>query len=330
MSERPLVLLFSAKKDYANVSYVYSEALKSVGIDAISYSGYKHDFLPDLNKNFKSNQLSTFEFELKDNQYELQEKIKKARAIIWMHSRYLDLHLPKKEMNEKVLAVFHGGTHYRQNYKMLNDIFNPIVDISLIQTYELYGLGAKNEKYLLPAIDTKSLSPVFRPRKKEKIIAHYPHVSYFKGSFLINDVLRKLKNEKLGNKFEYYITGDEYVPWKENIKRMGKCDIYIESLSQGTNIKNKHDWSFTALEAASLGKIVVTNFGFGEEAYKKEYGDHSLQVANSKEQLHSVLVKLLNMNDIEFEKLKYETRAWVEKYHSYEAIGNRLREILKI
>jgi len=316
---KPLVLLI-CKKDYANVAYTYREALKSVGVNAVAFSSKKHTAIqyPDVVSYF-DHLTPTLK------QPVVADAIKKARAIIWMHSQYIDLYLSDAERSKKKLLVFHGGTHYRKSFKKWNKVFNPLVDISLIQTLDLWGLGAKNPVWMLPAVDSKRIKPQFQPSRKRRIIAHYPHIAKFKGTEVVNRVLASLKKEKL--KFEYKYS-DEVLPWRENIKRIEGCDIYIESLSQDSGI-NKHDWSVTALEAASLGKIVVTNM-LDPQRYKKEYGPCAVQVANTGEQLGRVLKRLLLLDEFQFQQLKWKSRDWIEKTHSYEVIGTRLKNILGI
>lgn len=331
VKENPLVLLICAKRDYANVAYEFQESLRSVGIDAFAYAGGLISTRSKGAEIFKAEKISRENYFLPGgNSPEFMRKIKESNIIIYMHSKYIDLGLSKEKMKDKTMAVFHGGTFYRVRSKTLNGIFNPIVDISLIQTYELFGKGAKNEQWILPPVDTESLKPKFHPPKKRRVISHYPSYSKYKGTSVINSVMKDLGNSKLSNEL-YYHFSSEKISWEKNIERMRDCDIYIESLSQGDNeCSNKHDWSVTALEAASLGKIVVTNFGFGEELYREVYGKHTLQVANSAKQLKEVLSKLLTMNNVEFQKLKYKTREWVESCHSRKAIGKRLKDIFNI
>ena len=91
--------------------------------------------------------------------------------------------------------------------------------------------------------------------------------------------------------------------------------------------RNRHDWSIQALEACALGCITITNFHF-EKRYKKEYGEHGLIVANTAEDLRKVLVNLLQKDREELLELKHKAREWVERLHSYKAVGKRLGSIL--
>ena len=49
-------------------------------------------------------------------------------------------------------------------------------------------------------------------------------------------------------------------------------------------------------------------------------------VANNAKELEAALCRLILMDEDEFMELRIQTRAWAEKYHSFEAVGNRLKE----
>ena len=118
------------------------------------------------------------------------------------------------------------------------------------------------------------------------------------------------------------------VSWKRNLRRMSRCDIYIESLNIDSTSDNQHDWSLTALEAAALGKIVITNFR-NQQRYEKEYGECGLLVANSKKELENILLKLIHSSPEQLIELQRKTRKWVETHHSLKAIGLRFKKIIK-
>ena len=67
--------------------------------------------------------------------------------------------MKKSFWKNKKVVVFHGGGKFRLNHKAICSQFNPIVDCSLIQTYDLFGLGAKDERWLLPPIDLSKIKP---------------------------------------------------------------------------------------------------------------------------------------------------------------------------
>jgi len=183
----------------------------------------------------------------------------------------------------------------------------------------------------LPAVDIVKIKPKYLQEDGKIVIGHFPR-GKDKGTNEINKVVKLFakSNSTFKERFVYAFSNSR-VTWEENLKRMAACDIYIESLSQGSATTNKHDWSITALEAAALGKLVITNFDHGRLAwYKEEYGPCPLRVANSAKGLGRRITRLLYMNWKQIREIQHQMRKWVETQHSYEAIGKRLKDALGV
>lgn len=307
-------VLILAQNDWGGLGNLLTKSLCSVGIDAKFYlSGqtiYRH---PDISISKAS-----------------ARKFSETCDIIqYMHSTKVPLNI---NLSKKKFVVFHGGGKYRERYIEVCKQFNPMVECSLVQTYDLLGKGCKNEKWILPPMDTEQINPVYKTKGKKIIIGHYPSSSKNKGSKNIQKIIDNIR-DKVPD-FEYRHS-DKRVPWNKQMKRMSEVDIYIERLSfftQGKSDRKKWNktgvWGMTALEAASLGKIVLTNF-LGAERYKKEYGECYLQVADSEKEMEQLLIKLLQKPKDSLLKLKQDTRKWVETNHSLKAIGIRLKKIFE-
>jgi len=303
-------VLILAVHDWGGVGNLLAQSLRSVGVNAKFYVSKATPFChPSICINLG----------------QAREFAKSCDVIQFMHSEKFPLNV---NISNKKLAVFHGGGKYRHNSKQISKKFNAIVGLSIIQTYDLFGLGAKYEKWLLPPIDTHIIKPVYETEGDKIIVGHYPSSPKGKGSETIHKIINNVKNEVPD--FEYRYSYDK-VPWKEQMKRISKVDVYIERMSlkqQGK--KNKKlwyktgVWGMTALEAAALGKVVVTNF-LGHDKYKKEYGHCGLQVANSEKDMEQLLIQLLSKPKEDLLKLKEETRKWVEENHNLQAVGMRLR-----
>ncbi|GAG24586.1 unnamed protein product, partial [marine sediment metagenome] len=219
---------------------------------------------------------------------------KRVDVVIFMHSQ-----LVKVNLSGKRVFVHHGGSAYREKHKKLNKIFNPIVKRSIIQTADLLGLGAKNEVWLLPGIDTESIKPVYE-RHEKVIIGHFPSKARIKNSKAINKVISRLKGD-----FEY-IYSPEGVTWEKQMERMSKCDVYIDGCMPKINKRRYGEWGMAALEAAALGKVVISHF-LSQDKYKGKCG---IKVANSPAEIESHLKALLALTDEELLKEKQATRAW--------------------
>lgn len=319
------VLLLSYGSDYASLTNTLAECLRSVDVNAIAI----------IHKPFHPR----FETEFPPlyDPITVRGMAETADVIVWMHSL---LYPPLEKMLEKrKCVVFHGGTRYRKSYKNINARFNSRVRLSLVQTGELLGRGAKNEHWFLPPVDTKFLKPNYSFEQDDKlVIGHFSShlgigsakkIRTIKGTSEIIKVIESLRRSKLSKDFDYRMHGKVILPWEENLARMSKCDVYIESLSQALTGKNRHDWSITALEACALGCITMTNFLF-EKQYLKEYGEHGLIVANTADELETLLTVLLHKDREELLELKQKARQWVEEMHSYKAVGERLKTVLEI
>ena len=295
-----LKVLILSVNDWANLGYTFSQCLKEIGIEAKSLTQYANPRYRDV--------------AILANTKDMKREAIEADVIQFMHSKHINLGI---KFDGKKVFVFHGGSKYRHNSNKLNEVFNPIINRAIIQTGDLFDLGAKDEVWLLPPVDTNNIIPCYDKYINDKlIIGHFPSSSLEKGSHIINGVMSKMIYL---NKDILYLNDDLKVDWKENLKRISMCDIYIEQMRWG-------EWGITALEAAALGKIVITNFK-SLDRYNKEYGNCELVVANNDVELYHAIKSLMSMNPIEIENKKRLTREWVETNHCYKAIGNRLNEI---
>lgn len=317
--EGDLKVLFVSGSDYAFMGYTLAQCLNSVGIKAIAASGRYSPLRP------QSQQGYVYKVD------ELYDLVKETYVVIWMHSTFREF--PPNILKGKKCVVFHGGTKYRRGSQFINRLINPRVHLSLVQTGELLGRGAKNEHWFLPPIDTEGIKPNYNfDGDGRLVIGHFtshPRRVYVKGTALIESTMKLFEKGAWKDRFVFRrATEGHHVPWAENMHRMSKCDIYIESLSQGQpHNKNRHDWSVQALESCALGCITITNFLF-EDAYKREYGDHGLLVANSANDLKRILKSLFQMKKEDLLNLKRKARQWVELKHSYKVVGKQLGHIL--
>ncbi len=302
-------VLLVANNDWANAGYTYTEALKSVGVDATMVKGSKHHL-------HYPNQGMLYQYNIPKTIQLMQE----ADIIQIMHSLTPGW---LRNVRNKKIVVFHGGSKYRCNIEAKNKEFNHIVEMSIIQTPDLLGKGAKNERWIMAPVDTNKLLPVYDVGSSDNIvIGHNPSSTITKGSDKILKIINKLKNKH--KNIDYRFSPDP-TNWKAYIKKVSTCDIYIERMMIPEEEGIKPVCSITALEAAALGKVVITNFDY-IDLYEKEYGNFDLCVANSEEEMEYMLDRFLYMTKDRLLEYKIKCREWAEKFHSYEAIGNRLKK----
>lgn len=294
-------VILVSRKDWANVGFELSKALKSVGVDATMYIRSKHKFgYPEQGTLY--------------GRRDLKPAADKADAIIFVHTQYVETYT---DLSKKKVAVFHTGSAYRKNSGYYNSFFNPKVDVTFVN-WDLCGRKGKNEKVLLVPIALDKINPVFEkihPRKL--VVGHYSRGH--KGTVLINKVMEKLKKKDI-----IYKVSGEYVPWKKQLRRMSLCDVIIESMK----LQPIRAFGITALEAAALGKIVVSSFTESDK-YKTGFGPCAIQVARSADELEELLLRLSKVSDEKILKLKTHSRQWVQRCHSYKAVGTRLLTVLE-
>lgn len=218
----------------------------------------------------------------------------------------------------KKVGVCHGGSYFRQNKKFCNRILNHIAAFQWVLELDLIDAGTVNKIYTAISVDTDLIQPDYTDYGIT--IRHSPSSDHRKGTDEILEILEQLK-EKYPE-----ITIDvctERVIWEQNLDRVRASDIYIDELmlKQGTELVGS--WGMSSMEAAALGKIVVSNHLWDNE-YRKEYGvNPMIQAANSITEMYNTLEKLILMTPDQRYDLKVQTREWVEQYHSFEKTGER-------
>jgi hypothetical protein len=302
--------------DYANFGYYNAMALRSVGIEADAYTTIPHVF-------GYANQAQVV------NQNLLPRIMDKADVIQIMHSdrmifRYVHHRLKTKSIRPVKIIVWHTGTRYRQFPERYNELFNPYVDKSIIALGEFEKLGAKNMEYIAPCINTDEFVPGYGVNQPI-VIGHFPSNPDVKGTESIKAVVQKLQ-AKYPNAFHFDYSVQR-VGYEEQKKRMQRCDIYVEMCNNYQKGKTYGSWGTTALEAAAMGKVVVTNH-LHIDLYERNYGSCKLFVANSMDALFKELEFLILCHPSRIINFKKASRQWVEEKHSYKATGERMKKIL--
>lgn len=305
---------FLANVDYCNLGYNYSESLKSVGVNSTGYALKKHRF-GDYPK--------TFEYVNDISEVQNKDGFKNADVIVILHSYEFNYPNGINFLKDKLIGVFHGGSGYRNNHKHLNQYFNSFVDFSLIQTSDLFGLGAKNEQFLAGVVNTEFIKPISKT-DSPLMFAHYPTDKY-KGT---NEILKVLS----GLNFNYK-PFTEPVSWIENIKRMAKCDVYVDALCEFVEGKKYGEWGIQTLEAAALGCVVITH-SFNQSPYIDTYGEFNgfqyLNLCQNMEDLKYYVNYWKNpKKDNELVHTQEMLRKWVVDNHSYIPTGKRLLSIIE-
>jgi hypothetical protein len=312
------------------MGYLYAQALRAVGVPAYAIAQKKR----------RTRRTAPYDEYVKHPE-RLWRLLTDHDIIVWMHSNFIPLKPILKTIEGKRLAVFHGGSNYRNDPEEMNKIFNRRVFVSLIQTPNLLHLGAKNEKWIMPPVDTKKILPRyinlpekgiwkrFGDLKSNIIIAHHPSSPDTKNTDEILETMdRMMADPSVNGRFEF-VHKKAKVSWEKNLRRLYDCDIYIESLSRQINGKETNGWGVTALEAAASGCMVFSTFGHKEE-YESEYGPCPINKVSNGQELERELRRFILEGPTNILNEQRASRKWAQTVHSPRAIGKQLKEALEL
>lgn len=324
-------VLFLTCSDWCNTGYRMVECLKMLGLNVIAYKGGKHMFkypeqLP-LHKELippPKGKLVAYPITIPNPTW--IPAMRRAHVIHFHASVFVDTGM---DLSGKFVVVQHGGGTLRLEPKKVNRVFNPIAHTTIIHTPDLLGLGCKNEKWLSLPVDTDFIRPDIPLKdKKRLVIGHFPSTDGSKGTRkVILPIIKALEeSEKYRRGFIYIgIPKREYrVPWLKTLKNMRDCDVIIDGIQLITSGKSYGEWMNQALEAAALGKIVITH-SLRRAWYKKRFGmECPFLIANNATELKSTIKWVILADRNTLVQLKKKTRAWVVKQHSMKVYAKRL------
>jgi len=296
--------------DHANFAYNNCLALNAAGVECHSFARNKHPY-------------GYTEQSAIMNLGKVVEICSQADVdiiqIFHSDERCLDL---VKDLGKK-LVVYHTGTTFRQNAEHINRKFNPVVEMTLTDSPEFMFMGCKNIKYVAHAVDTDKIKPVENPENKIFTFGHFPSRAATKGTPAIKAMMAELSKS---HKFEF-ICDEVNVSHGENLKRIAKCDAYIEMFATKQGNQEYGSFGVTAFEVSAMGIPVITNM-VHPEVYENAYGVYQeLFIANSKDEFSRIINLLLSLSALD--RLRSDTRNWIVEKHSLLATGNYLKSILQ-
>ncbi|KKN06713.1 hypothetical protein LCGC14_1074400 [marine sediment metagenome] len=303
------MILFLCDNDWANHMHNMANALRLAGVDCIDVKTVPHTF----------NYESESPIKLRS---EINLLIGTSDIIVVFHSCINSFTYVRRHARSSAkIFVFHTGNFYRKRFSFCNTVFNLRVHGTLTNHCEFFKLGAKNMQYVERCVDIKD-SMAFKHQVNSPIkIAHYPSNPEIKGTDQIVSMMDEIK----GN-FDF-IYSKEILPHSENMKRISDCDVYIELFKPQIEGLEYGHYGYASLEAASCGKIVITQ-NLNKDIYEKIYGEcPMILVANEKEFKDAILM-VSNIEKLAISNLQTKIYKWVKEKHSYRATGERLKQIL--
>jgi len=293
--------------DYANFGHDNAESLRAAGYYVNDVALVAHQFeYPECSKVV--------------TQKELDQLIKHHDIIQVFHS---PLSLAERlKATEKPVIVYHTGTGYRQQPEPIHKAYDGWVKMhvcALPELYEAFKLRSHEPcVYMVGGVKSHS-DQIFSEQVR---VGHYPSNPDVKGTDEILKVFQNLLMEGLPLLFD---CDTKKVGYLEQLNRLQLCDIYVEMLATKQGVKEYGSFGITALEAASMGKIVITNCTH-PEPYQKHYGALPFIIANDAKSLELTLAELSEMTWFELTELKKSYRELFLSMHGYEPTGKYIAE----
>ena len=322
-----LDVLMLTKNDWANTGWRFMRCLQLLELEVKFFKGKKHwagypkqaPIHPAITKRTGGRNHSWSVPELKN----LAES---AHVIHYIASVFINT---GADLNKKHVVVQHGGSVFRKSSAKINKRFNHLVDASIIQCPDLLGLGAKNEHLIYYPVDTKLLTPNYTQRKKRILIGHFPRSPGIKGTANIIKAIEIVEADPNINTIKYVglrnPNQQARMPWEKHLNRVRSCDVIIETCNLKQRNTKYGEWANTALEAAALGKLAISNT-LSADIYEREYGNLGIHVANDVSALVAQITRLAKLDKEQLVAEKKKSRAWVVENHSLEANAIRLWE----
>jgi len=301
-----IMVLNICTNDYANFMHDITKAMRAVQIETTEMKKHPHEFGYESETPIRSHR-------------EFITEIAKADLVQIFHSDINTYNLVKQIAPTKELIMYHTGTLYRQKSNYYNQQIDRKTKI-VHALGEFMTLGANNPTYLVGAIDCNKITPedINKVETRRPIFGHYPSNKTNKGTVLIKNLMEKHPNT------DFQVSGT-LLPHPDHLNRMRKVDVVIELFSPSQLGKKYGSFGMTALEAAAMGKIVMTQ-NLSNPVYLDHYGSHPLQLINNPVEWRQTIERLEEMTPQERNELKQQTWKWVIEKHSHRATGQYIKD----
>ncbi|MBU2492585.1 MAG: hypothetical protein KJ571_08180 [Bacteroidetes bacterium] len=218
-----------------------------------------------------------------------------------------------KHQGKKIVCCYYGSDlRTRGVIKELDEIS----DLNITSEFDHLALK-KDLKYIFYPYDTSEL-PQREINNSGKIrIVHSPTNRKFKGTELIISVIDKLKKQK---NIDFILL--EKLPRHEVLNIKKSCDICIDQVG-GT--MGGTGYGKAGIETLGMGIPTITNM---TDDYNEWLPENPFVVANNEVQLYQRLIELIEDQNLR-DELGAKGKLWVNKYHGFESVNNRLYELYR-
>lgn len=219
-----------------------------------------------------------------------------------------------KRMGKKIVCCYYGSDlRIRGIIKELDEIS----DLNITSEYDHLAVKA-GLKYIFYPYDSSELPKKSNGNNEAVTIVHSPTNRKYKGTGLIISVIEKIKKEKNIN----FILMENQ-PRSKVLEVKSKADISIDQVG-GT--MGGTGYGKAGIETLAMGIPTITNMSRG---YSDWLPENPFNVANNEKELYDILNELID-NPVMRNKFGEIGRQWVEKYHGYENVNLRLKELYKL
>lgn len=293
-------VLSVSENDYGNYGHNFSKALQSIGVDSIDLCLSPHPFgYATESKVVKI--------------HDMVDQMKQADVVVVHHSLPSLFELAKNNCKGRVI-VTHTGTRYREGHESLEILFK---GTTCITDHSEFLVINPNLHYIVSPVELE-LAPLVKDHLR---FAHYPSNSEVKGTAKILEMIAPFKN-----KIDFRV-GTKTVDHAQQLQRMANCDVYIELFKPELNGQPYGCFGVTALEAAAMGRIVVTN-NLYPEVYQKAYGRLPFTIANTEKVFTNVIGNLMKMDLGMVRDMQKQTHEIMQDNHSYQATGRKILSVI--
>jgi glycosyltransferase involved in cell wall biosynthesis len=321
--------IFHGTTEIAGQMGILSSALNKKGHYSLGYNTF-HSYL-----GYKDHLVNT-------DTEELKEKYKEILDLFDLfHFHYGTTlcpdfsDLPEIKGSNKKIIMHHWGNDVRfhEQAKIHNpyvytgdsppneDIHDKLTKITayikeaIVQDYEVYDYVKDyyEKVHVLPiAIDLTHFKPHFPSLQKERpLILHAPTNPDFKGTFHIEKIIEKLKDE-----YDFEYQRIEKMNHEEVIKLYEHADIIIDQVLCGS-------YGLLSVESMALGKPVLT---YIRPDLVSSFPAELPIVNTNPDNLYEQVKRLLENPKLRRE-LGVKGRQYVEKFHSHDVVVDQLLEI---
>jgi len=287
-------------QDFGNLGYQYADALCQVGIESKSFSLTKHPYSYERQSVIVKPE-------------ELSDSIQKYDIVILMHTSIKLI----KYIGDRPWFVMHGGSRYRQGHEAANEVLKNAKG-AIIQTPDLLGLGAINEELICAPIDLNRI-PYIPFHKAKHRFGHYPSNIQSKGTNQIKLAANQARIDLDVN--------TQLLPHRDNLKRIGECEVYIELFNPLQRGKPYGTFGITALEAALIGRPVITMCA-NYDKYMERYDNDYFDIVTTEAELIESMQDCQQASVQSLEEWGLRCRDVVATMHHPARIGNQLIEFI--